>query len=254
MAVVHDKCHAILATRCECLPEELQWLPIFRYRGGRVMRAEGYTSPGFKISMSDMSFKGWLIQLKGSPWVEMLATLEISRQRPTYDYMFFYFPLFRGWSWQPAHSKGPWWLLYCIWPYEDEDVKKSKVWKLIQQNPGTFSDYMPTLWKLSESNGFIPPNAQKPAHSVEQQASSHLLMDVARMLLGFLLVGFLISLKNSMEVKVAVFSWMTMVKHPRDVWWATQPIITASTEAVAGYRLWTRVYGGKAPVLVDKRL
>lgn len=195
--------------------------------------------------MSDMSFKGWLIQLKGSPWVEMLATLEISRQRPTYDYMFFYFPLFRGWSWQPAHSKGLWWLLYCIWPYEDEDVKKSKVWKLIQQNPGTFSDYMPTLWKLSESNGFIPPNAQKPAHSVEQQASSHLLMDVARMLLGFLLVGFWYPEKIPWRWRWLFFlgwQWWNILEI---VWWATQPIITASTQVVAGYRLWTRVYGGK---------
>lgn len=204
--------------------------------------------------MSDMSFKGWLIQLKGSPWVEMLATLEISRQRPTYDYMFFYFPLFRGWSWQPAHSKGLWWLLYCIWPYEDEDVKKSKVWKLIQQNPGTFSDYMPTLWKLSESNGFIPPNPQKPASFSWTAGIQPLVDGCGQDAPGFSVGWFLISWKNSMEVKVAVFSWMTMVKHPRDCLVSNTANHHSLNSGCGWIPTLDKGLWWKAPVLVDKRL
>lgn len=104
--------------------------------GGRVMRAAGYTYRVKSENLLALRFPwvtchskvGWFNwRSLGSPWVEMLATLEISRHRRTYDYMVFHFPLFRGWSWQPAHSKGLWWwLLYCIWPYEDKDVKKSK--------------------------------------------------------------------------------------------------------------------------------
>ncbi len=144
--------------------------------------------------MSDMSFKGWLIQLKVTR-VEVLATHEISRQRSTHHHIFLMpYPFKRIAMMTMIYI---YIIIYIYMLHLAIWRRRCQNLKLTQQNPASLSDYIITRWKLPESNGFIPPkNAQKPAHSVEQQASSHLLMDVARMLLGFLLVGFLISWKT----------------------------------------------------------